>query len=255
MLLENEHVKELLAIMAANKLPERKELFAVVNQAVTMEQQLKAMVAELQAIRKELAEAQIKNHPVKNALQNAIISMQQNILELRDALAGLKQNIIEGCKNAVTAFKENGLSALRNVADFFKIRPALEILRDNLDRNIRQDEAAIAKVEAMSTEFHETALHLKNMVRVVAGKEAIREAKPVGKLAKAVEAPYHADRACLTSVRQSVSTAIDALDRLEKTDRKPPILETLKKLNEKIALEKKETPVHDRLRQATQEER
>ena len=248
-LLENEHVKELLSIMEANNVPTMKDLLTVLNQVGAMEQQLENAVKELAAMRRDLAEAQAQNHPIKNALQNAVIIMQGQVLDLRDKLAELKQNIIDGCKNAVAAFKEKGLSALRNIADFFKIKPGLEALHENLNKSIKLDERAIAKIGAVSAEYHEAGRHLKNMGRALVGKEAIAAAKAPGRLAAAIAAPYRAERACLVVARRHVTAAIGAVARLEQTaERKPPIMETIQKLNDQIAQAKKDGPAVERPR-------
>ncbi|MBA9086046.1 hypothetical protein FHR92_002519 [Fontibacillus solani] len=117
-ILENEHVKELLAILRDNNSPSTKDFLAVLNQVGAMEKQLDAAVKELSAMRQELKTAQAQNHPVKTALQKAVIVMQGQVLDLRERLTELKQTVIDGCKNAVAVFKENGISALDNVARF-----------------------------------------------------------------------------------------------------------------------------------------
>ena len=160
-ILENEHVKELLAVLLENNFPSTKDFLAVLNQVSAMEKQLDAAVKELAAMRQELRTAQEQNHPVKTALQKAVIVMQGQVLDLRDKLAELKQNVIDGCKNAVAACKETGISALDNVARFFKVRPILESMRDMLTKDIQVDDKAIAKIEAISTEYHQAGRHLK----------------------------------------------------------------------------------------------
>lgn len=185
-LADNKHVQEFLSIMKANNLSGTEDLSAVIKQVGAMERQLGAAVEELHAMRRELETMREKNHPLLKTVQNAVIIMQNNALHLRDNLAALKKNIIDGCKNAVAAFQEKGLSALRNVADFFKIRPGLETLRDSMDKSIWSDEAAVAKIEAVSAEYHEAGRHLKNMGRTLVGKEAIAEAKAPGRLADVV---------------------------------------------------------------------
>ena len=242
-LLENEHVKELLSIMEANNVPTMKDLLDIIVQVGAMERQLDAAVNELQSMRRELAEAQAQNHPVKTALQNAVITMQGQVLDLRDKLAELKANIIDGCKSAVAAFKEKGISALRNIAEFFHLRPGLEALHENLNKSIKLDERAIAKIEAVSAEYHEAGRHLKNMGRAFIGKEAVTEAKAPGRLAAAIAAPYHAERTCLVAARRHVTAAIGAVARLQNAERKPPVMETINKLNEQIAQAKKDAPV------------
>ena len=247
---ENEQVQELLSVMEANNMPGAKDLLAVIGQVGAMENHLADMVKELATLRRELAEAQRQNHPIKTALQKAVIVLQAQVLELRDNLAGLKRDIIDGCKNALEAFHDKGLSALRNLADFFKLRPGLEAMRDNLDKSIKLDERTIAQIEAVSVKYHEAGRHLQNAGRAIVGKELIQEAKPVGKIAKTFTAAIRADRACCNAMRQCVDKAIGAVARLEKAERKPPIMETIDKINGEIAKAQKDAPVRDRQRPA-----
>lgn len=251
----NEYVSELLNILEANNMPGAKDLLTVVNQISTMEKQYSNILTQLSVMREELAEAQRQNHPIKTALQKAVIVMQAQALELRDNLNGLKREIINCCKNAVTAFKEHGLSALRNIAEYIKIRPGLELLRGNIDNGIKQNEATIAKIEAVSAEYHEAGRHIKNIGRAIVGKDAVTEAKVSGNFAKAVKAPFRADRACLVAMRKCVNAAIGAVARLEKTERKPPIMETIEKFNEQIAQTQKDAPERERLRPAVHDGR
>lgn len=212
-----------------------------------MEKQLDAAVKELAAMRQELKTAQEQNHPVRNTLQKAVITMQGQVLDLRDKLAELKQNVIDGCKSAVAAFKEQGITALDNVARFFKIKPVLETMRDSLDKSIKFDDKAIAKIEAISAEYHQAGRHLKNIGRAIRGKEAIQEVKPTGKLAKTILAPYRAERSCLSAMKKSVEAAIGSFARLE--DRaKPSIKKTLKEHSEQAAKDKKDAPITERPR-------
>jgi DNA repair exonuclease SbcCD ATPase subunit len=249
-IMENEHVKELLGIMEANNLSTMKDLLDVIGQVTAMENQLGAAVNELQSMRRELAEAQAQNHPVKTAMQNAVIAMQGQVLDLRNKLAELKQNVIDGCKNAVTAFKEKGISALDNIARFFKVKPILENMRDTLNDNIKFDDKAIAKIEAVSAEYHEAGRHIKNMGRTLVGKEAVSEAKAPGRMAKSVAGPFRAERSCFVSMKKSVETAIGKMERLEEraAERKPSIKKTMQELNAKIAQTQKSAPAPERPR-------
>jgi hypothetical protein len=234
-IIENKHVKELLTILKQNNSPSMKDMLAIIGQISTMEKHLESAVNELAAMRTQLAEMEAKNHPIRNTLQKAVIGMQAQILELRDKLAELKQSFIESCKNAVTAFKEKGISALDNVAKFFKIKPALESMRNNLDRDIRADDKAIAKIEAISTEYHEASRHLKNIGLAIIGKEPIKESKPMGIIAKALIAPCKAERNCLVSIKKNVEAAIDSVSRLEDRTKKPSIQATMQKYSDQIS--------------------
>lgn len=254
-ILENEHVKELLAILRDNNSPSTKDFLALLNQVGAMEKQLDAAVKELAAMRQELRTVQEQNHPVKTALQKAVIVMQGQVLDLRERLAELKQNVIDGCKNAVAAFKETGISALDNVARFFKVRPILETIRDTLTKNIAYDDKAIAKIEAISTEYHQAGRHLKNMGRAILGMEAAQEAKQPGKLAVVISAPFRAERSHFSSMKSHVEKSLNTLARLEEraTEKKPSIREALATHNEKIAQAKKDAPTTERSRPANAE--
>ena len=231
-ILENEAVKELLALLKENQAQGGKELAAAFGQVAEKAKQLAEAVGELKTMREDLA--QMQNHPLKAALQKSIITLQDRILALRDNLAELKAGVIEGCKKALADFKVRGVAALDNAARFFHIKSGLETMRDNLGQSIGIDQKAIAKIEAVSAEYHEAGRHLKNIGRTLTGKEAVQEAKPAGKLAKTIEAPYRAELACLHAMKKSVEKAIDRVSRLEQAaEKKPSILKTMQEHKEK----------------------
>lgn len=249
---ENEYVKELVAILRENNAPDTKDFLAVLGQVGAMEKQLDAAVKELAAMRQELKTAQEQNHPVRTTLQKAVIAMQGQVLDLRDKLAELKRQVIDGSKSAVAAFREKGIAALDNVARFFKIKPMLETMRDSLNESIKWDDNAISKIEAISAEYHQAGRHLKNIGRAMLGKEGIQEAKPTGKLAKTILAPYRAERSCLSAMKKSVEAAIGNVARLE--DRaKPSIKKSIQEHSGQTAQDKKETPTPERPRPANAE--
>jgi hypothetical protein len=244
-ILENEHVKELLAIMRENNAPTTQDFLAVLHQVGAMERQLDAAVRELAAMRRELNEAREQNHPIKTALQNTVKALEKNVAALRERLDEAKQTIIGGCKNAVAAFKEKGIAALDNVARFFKVRPILETMRDDLNENIRFDDKAIAKIEAMSAEYHQAGRHLKNMGRAMLGKEAIQETKPPGMVAKAMLAPFRAERSHFAVMKKNVEAAIGNLARLEERA-KPSIQKAMQTHKKQAEQAKKDAPAAER---------
>ena len=252
---ENEHVKELLKIILEHNAPTMKDMLSVLGQIGAMEKQLEAAVTELSAMRRELAEAQAQNHPAKTIMQKAVITMQGQVLELRDKLAEIKQNIIDGCKNAIAAFKEKGISALDDIARFFKIRPMLESIRSEIDKGIKIDDKAIAKIENISKEYHEAGRHLKNISRVIMGKEPIRESKPIGAVAKSFTASFRAERKCLCVMKNNIEAAIGSFSRLEEraSKHKPSIQKDLQKFNSQISQARKDSPTLERPQPANAE--
>ena len=241
LIIENADLQEFFKIMRDNS-QTANDLIAVVREIGAMEKYLESAVNELSTIRLQLAEMQEKNDPLQNLLSNAANATQKQVLSIRDSLTELKNNFVACCKNAADAFKETGISALDNVAKFFNIKPTLEALRDNLDKGIQLNDKVITKIETASTEYHEASKHIKNIGRALIGKEPIQEAKPIGKVAKALTAPYRAENARLTAMKGCTVKAINSLSRLEERAEKPSITGTIQKYAEQIAQAKTETP-------------
>jgi len=158
------------------------------------------------------------------------------MLEMGDKIKILKENIISGCRNALDAFKQKGVSALNNVVGFFKIKPALISMCNNIDNSIDRSNKSISKVELMSKETCQTGRHLRNIGRAFIGKAPIEEAKPIGKMAKAIIAPTRLEIACLNGMKKHISGAIHCLDKLEKTAEKckPSVIATMEGFEQKI---------------------
>ncbi|MCL2816626.1 MAG: hypothetical protein FWD23_18665 [Oscillospiraceae bacterium] len=223
---DNPYVKELLEVLKKHNAPGAEELQSMITNTAKIEQQLAAAVTEMTAMRRELAAIREDNHPMRNALQNAVTAMQEQIRALREQLETLKANIIDGCKNALAAFKERGAAALNGIAKFFEVKPALEAIAKSCDRAAENNSNAINKIESISNEYHKAGQHLKNIGRVMTGKDLLTSAKPAGKVAKTAEAPLKAARACNIAMRNAARNAVKSLTRLEETvDRPKPIKE------------------------------
>jgi len=89
-----------------------------------------------------------------------------------------------------------------------------------------------------------------------AGKQPIDTKKEAGKLAKAIAAPYKAQKTALTGLKQSINKAITKLEQLEATatakqskqtvDKKPSVLGQLQKNLAIVEQMKHERPVQER---------
>ena len=239
-LMENEYVKGLFTIMEANRAPTAKDLLAILNQVGAMEQQLDAAVTELAALRRELNAAREQAHPVKAALQNTSAAMEKSVAVVCDRLDATKRAVIDGCKNAVGAFRDKGISALDNITRFFKLRPMLETMRMELDKSICAGRSAMGRIETVSAEYHEAGRHIKNMGRTLMGKGAAAEAKPVGKLGKSLLAPFRAELSCLSAMKGSVEKTLSRLNTLEQAvQRRPSVRQSIHAFSEKPAREQK----------------
>ena len=226
LLVENEYVKELLAVLKENPSPSGKDFAEMVAHVGELESRLAEAVEELKTMRQELQ--QVQNRSLKAVLQKSCKSLEDNISNMRQKLAELKDHIIEGCQKALSAFKERGTSALDGLSRFFHVKPMLEGIRKAIDN-------AVSKIQTLSAEYHQAGRHLKNMGRALVGKEPVAEVKSPGRLSKVIAAPYKADRACMTAAQKSIEKAIDSVTRLqESAERRPSVLRAMQENGEKV---------------------
>ena len=200
-----------------------------------LENQLAGAMEQLSAMREEVQNLQ--KSPLKSALQSSVHTLEEKASSLKEQISALKESILTGCRQALSEVREHGISALDNLARFFHLRQSFEGIRDTIQEAVQTDTRTIEKIEAMAAQYHEAGKHLKN-----AGKEAVTEAKPTGKVAKTIAAPFRADRACLAAMIGTVDKALSGLERLEQSaPKKPSILKTMREQSEKIQAEPAKT--------------
>ena len=235
-LARNKEVAELLALLQKHNSPSLADFRMLLNKVNEVEQQLEAAVRELAAMREALDEAEQRRHPTANAMRKVVISMQAHVLDLREKLSALKQAVVEGSKNALTAFREKGASALDNIARFFKVRPILDVIHTQAGHAVAAADRSVAHIEAAVMKYHEAGRRLKNAGRALTGKEAIHEAKPPGKVSKTFTTPFRAVRACFRSIEKDSAVLSDRLKQLE--DKKQSVKAAIRQHNEERAKEK-----------------
>jgi len=255
-LAENEYVKDLFGILREHH-RDTSGLDALLGHVSDMEdfaKQSEGRIADMKCQLEEMRE--IQNHPVKNALRNAIKSLEASVAAMKVHIAELKADIIDGCKNAVAAFKENGIGALDKLASFFRIKSGLLAIKNNIVSDINVVDRAIARNEAFSREHYKAGNALKNMLRIVIGKEPVDAKKEAGKLAKILNAPNYAHKTCLLAIKNAVDASLGKLAQLErgadvvrgiKPVRKKPKLDALIETGKvKIAHRDREKPLPQR---------
>ena len=255
-LADNPYVQELFSILGDND-KDTSGLSALLGHVSDMENFVKRAESKIADMKSQLdTMKEIQDHPFKAKLKNAIRALETKVAAMKERLADLKSGIIEGCKNAVQAFKDKGITALSNLASFFKIRRGLENWKNDVDSMIRANDKTIDNIKAFSTEYHSTGRHLKNMARVVVGKKPIDTVKEAGKLSRAIAAPYRAHTFVLKKLKGSLGKTITRLEGLEtataekKAKRvtvvKPSMLEKLDANKERVRQAKRELPTPER---------
>lgn len=258
LLAQNPYVQELFALMYESG-RDASGLVALLGHVSEMESFIKNAEDTISVMKSQLSEMkEVQNHPVKTALQNTIKSLEQKVAAVKEQLSELKSNIIGGCKNAAAAFKEKGITALDKLASFFHIKSGLQGWQKNIDSIIRDDDKAVAKIEAFANEYHSVGRAVKNMARVAVGKEPLDAKKEAGKLAAFLAAPYKSQKRAVTGLRESLGKAVAGLEQLEHAaapkqaerertvEKKPSLLGKLETNKVRVARIKREMPMPER---------
>lgn len=243
---ENEQVKELLALLKENNAPGYEEFSKLIGHVSEMEQRLSEATEELKAMRREMQGLQ--NHSLKDSLQKSCKAIETNLATMHQRLSKLKEQIIDGCRNILTDFKERGAVALNGITQFLHIRPALEAIQNESEKGIQACDRAVSRIDAFSAEYHEAGRHLKNMGRTLQGKPAEAEAKENGKLASIFKGGFKVQRALIHSVSREAERSLYTLARLEQTaERRPSVLKAMREQAAKTESAKKQpVPSHDK---------
>jgi hypothetical protein len=253
-LAQNEYVTELFSILQDNG-RDTKGLAALIGHVSEMESFVKRAEDKIADMKSQLAEMkEVQNHPVKTALQNAIKALERKVAEVKEQIGELKTAIVEGCKSAVAAFREKGAAALNNLAKFFHIKGALKTVDRDMEQSIKICDKSIANINSFADQYHSAGRAIKNMGRMLTGKEPIDAKKEAGKLAGALSAPYKAQKKALNGIRSAVNKAITALEAAEERQaqrqaergEKPDMLAKISKNKERVEREKLEVPAPER---------
>ena len=213
-LADNPYVQELFSVLKEND-KDTAGLTALLGYVKQMEDFVKSAEGQIVDMKSQIGEMkEIQKHPIKAALTNTAESLQAKVTSIKDQLNKIRNSIVEACKNALTAVKNKGITALDKLAGFLGIKKACEQIQQNCNQAMTQCDKSVAKIEQFSNEYHQTGLHLKNMFRVAIGREAIEIPKENGALAKSMCAPYKAQRKCLNSICKTATKALDKLDTL-----------------------------------------
>ena len=263
-LMENEHVKELFGILQDNG-KDTSGLTAIINHVSGMEDFIKQAEKQIAVMKSQLNEMkEVQDHPIKTALEKAIKTLEAKVAAIKEQIGELKANIIDGCKNAVSAFKEKGAAVLDKLASFFKIKSGLQNIKNDSIRAADMCDKSIIRIQTFSQEFHKSGRGLKNMARIIVGKEPIDAVKESGKLAKAMCAPYRASKAINLGIKKQCDKVIAALVKLTQSveakreskaavkPKKPTLMERLDAKKKEIKERELEKPPQERAKVKTQ---
>lgn len=180
-----------------------------------MEDAVKTCTGTIVEMKSQLDTMQeVQNHPIKNSLQSTIKGLENDAKNVKGFCGRVKNDIINGCKNALEAVKDKGIEVLGKLASFFNLREHCEKVETNAQNAINRCEKAITRIETFSTEYHKAGNALKNLGRMLVGKDPVDKTVEIGKLANALCTPFRNSIENNTEIRDNATKAIEAIDRL-----------------------------------------
>jgi polyhydroxyalkanoate synthesis regulator phasin len=257
-LAQNEYVRELFTILQDHG-RDTTGLSALIGHVSEMENFVKRAEEKITDMKSQLAEMkEAQNHPVKTALQKAIKSLENTVAVMKEQIRDLKNSIIDSCKHAVQAFKERGVSALDKLATFFHIKGAFKAIDKTAQANIAVCDKGIAHQAAYYAEFYKASRAVRNMGRILIGKEPLPSQSETRRLEKAAIAPFRAEKAINEKISELANAAVKSLARLAATakdsrdhraiEKQPKLLDELRDAQQLVTERKLEMPVPERVR-------
>lgn len=247
---EQPEIRELFEVLEGNGLKkERQEVETLVNYLEGMESQFGQVIEELKEVRGQLEKIQDKG--IKATAVRLLDSAEGRVQEIGGQIAVVKANFVRSAKNAVGAFKEKGVDALRRAVSAMKIPAALSALKESLHSGMESMERNAAKIGIVGGELNKAAQHTKNAGRALIGrrtKEPAEEKGDKGVLAKIQKAFLSFGR----SFSAMEKAAEDAQKRMEQFcrggEKKPSVKAELRQIKSQKTASQKIQPAREQAR-------
>lgn len=195
------------------------ELSALFLQFMLIEMQYGKVLAELAAMREQLAA--LHDGKYKNTTMQETARLQTHITHAKENLA-VKMSVTERIKGTLAAVKQKGRTALNGAVGKLGIKKALEGMRLCVQNAIQSTQAGIHRLNTIGGELHAIGGHTKNLGRAIVGKR-IAELEPhredKGITAVFVKALQRHETA-LAGMEKGICGAITRIERLEHSTQK-----------------------------------
>jgi uncharacterized phage infection (PIP) family protein YhgE len=225
LLLQDKNVLEFLKILHNTNMQSQANEYADFFGSIdAMQNQLNETLAELKNVRRQLDAIQDRKNPVRRAFSAVVDKLQVEVRTIQKQLNEIKDKLITAAKNAVHELKdslresrEKGQAALFGILKFFNVKQELQDTVKSSAEVIKSCNKSIAQIEKISNEYHSVGLHTRNFGRAMAGKEAVWDQKPKGKLAKSLQAIIRFRKNVSVGLKKTCENALAKLEHLENT--------------------------------------
>lgn len=211
---ENDAVRQFLKLLMENSPDKGKDYSMLLWQLDGMASQLDAALRELNEVKSQLAGMQ--EGRVKQSISHAAEAVGNRLYTAQKSLSDIKDRIVAGAKEAAAGFKRMGVSALDKAVSALGIKKALEAVQKDLGSSAADIKKCIEKIENAGHELRSVGGHIKNVGRVLMGKERQTvDGGKEGRFQAAVLAPLRTEKKILARLNNMTLAAIGNVERLE----------------------------------------
>lgn len=209
-------VVEMLRLMEENgRQEEAKEFSHLIAAVDSVGQQYDGLLAEVQDLKRRLAEAEKERHPLKDALARTVQTLEVRLTGVNTRLQVVRNRIALTAEKAVENFKRIGVSALDTAVSSLRIDTFLEAAQEKVFKCADDLAESIQKVEDVGRELRSAGSHVKNAGRAASGRETQTvDGGQEGRFQSAVLAPMRALQSSFERVGRTLYSALGAVDRL-----------------------------------------
>lgn len=168
-LMDQPEILELISVLQNNGMEkEKQEVEVLAHYLENMESQFGEVLKELKEVRGQLNAIQDKG--VRAAVLRIADKVETKVTEAKAQIAAAKNKFLNSAAHAVSAFKENGISAFKKALFALRIPETLGHIQNGLHSCVESTRQGALKVTEISRELHEAGAHARNAGRALAGK-------------------------------------------------------------------------------------
>ena len=231
---EQPDMRALLCVLEGNGLnKERQEVESLVDYLEGMGNQFGQMLEELQAVRKELVKMQDRG--IRASVTRMADSAESKAQEIWGHITNIGKNLVRSAKNAVAAFRDKGVDALRKAVSAMKIPQVLSAVKNMLHNGAEKMNGKAEKTRMLAGEIHKAKEHRRNIGRLLTGrqiKEPMEQAADRGMLGKVQKAFLSCGR-MYASMEEKAEKALNRVEEFCRgAEKRPSVKANLKQLKD-----------------------
>lgn len=241
---EQHDIKELFEVLQGSGLKkEQQEVETLVDYLESMGNQFSQMIGELQAMRGELEKMRDKG--IRASVSRVLESAENKTQEIWGKVSMIGKNLIQSAKNALAAFREKGVNALRKAVSAMKIPQVLSAVKGMMHHGAEKMNGKAEKTQMLAQELHKAREHRRNIGRILTGKRAKEpeQAADRGILAR-IQKIFLSCGKMYAGMEQAADKALHRVEQFCRgAEKKPSVKADLKRLKNQKPEQRRVPPV------------